>query len=90
VKYIDIAPMVGLDPGREGDDIPSFEMFRCRLPSDLFHHIIEDLEILSAQYGNMDRHRNEEARARYLSAVCSPGSLGSYTPVVVTNVCLVF
>lgn len=68
VQYVDIAPMVGLDPNVEGHDIPSFDMFRARLPNAIFHKIVEDLHVFSAQYGPMDRHQNEEARARYLSA----------------------
>lgn len=67
VQYVDIAPMVGLDPNIQGDDISSFDMFRARLPNAIFHKIVGDLKVLSAQYGTMDRHINEEARARYLS-----------------------
>ena len=69
--------MVGLDPYVEGDDIPFFDMFRARLPNTVFHKIVEDLQVFSAQYGPMDKHKNEEARSRYLSAVCSPSSFES-------------
>ena len=78
---MDIAPIVGLDPNVKGDDIPSFDMFRARLPNAIFHKIVEDLQVFSAQYGPMDRHENEEARARYLSAVCSPSSFKSPTTI---------
>ena len=77
VKYVDVAPMVGLDPNVKGDDIPSFNMFRARLPNTIFHKIVDDLQVFSAQYGPMDKHENEEARACYLSAVCSPAPLKS-------------
>ena len=81
VTYVDIAPRVGLEPVRRGGDILSFEMFHARLPSDIFYKIIEDVEIFSAQYGDMDHHENEEGRARYLSAVCRPSFLESFTTV---------
>ncbi|OCK97655.1 uncharacterized protein K441DRAFT_675041 [Cenococcum geophilum 1.58] len=67
VQYVDIAPMVGLNPAVKGDDIPVFNMFRARLPNAIFRKIVEDLQAFSAQYGPMDKHENEEARARYLS-----------------------
>ena len=81
VQYVDIAPMIGLDPNVKGDDIPSFDMFRARLPNTIFHKIVDDLQVFSAQYGPMDKHENEEARARYLSAVCSPSSFKSPTTI---------
>lgn len=67
VQYVDIAPMVGLKPNVKGSDIPLFDMFRARLPNDIFYKIVEDLQAFAAQYGPMDEHENEEARARYLS-----------------------
>ena len=72
VKYVDIAPLVGLDPIHQGLDIPSFKMFRARLPNDVFHHIVRDLQVFSAQYGPVGQHPNEEARSRFLSAVSTP------------------
>src|SRR5947207_13728758 len=77
VKYEDIAPKVGLDPIVEGDDIPLFEMCHCRLTNGTFSQIVRDLRVFSAQYGPMSKHKNEEARARYLSGVSSLESIGS-------------
>ena len=77
VKYKDIAPRLGLDPLQRGSDICPFDMFRARLPNVVFNKIAEDLRVFSAQYGNMDEHENEEARARFLSAVSTPGSFES-------------
>jgi hypothetical protein len=67
VKYDDIAPKVGLDPGREGDDIPTFEMFCARLPSPIFDKILVDLQDFEWQYGPLSKHGNGEAQARFLS-----------------------
>ncbi|KAL1987668.1 hypothetical protein VTN96DRAFT_2909 [Rasamsonia emersonii] len=64
VKYVDIAPRVGLDPLKREQDIPLFDMFRARLPNEIFRKIIEDIDLFSKQYGTMDRHENGVARAR--------------------------
>ncbi|KAH0565329.1 hypothetical protein GP486_001273 [Trichoglossum hirsutum] len=68
VKYKDIAPKVGLLPTAQGADIPVFPMFRARLTSEVFRKIIEDIDCLTAQYGTLRNHRNEEARSRFLTA----------------------
>ena len=78
--------MVGLDPTVKGNDIPFFDMFRARLPNAIFHKIVEDLQAFSAQYGPMNRHENEEARARYLSGVYSPSSF----KIPTANIYIVF
>jgi hypothetical protein len=69
VKYRDIAPRVGLDPVLEGRDIPNFQMSCALLPDAIFKLIVEDIMKMSKQYGTMDKHQNEEARARYLASV---------------------
>jgi len=56
VKYVDIAPKVGLKPFLEGEDIPTFPMYRARLTNDVFKRIIENLEDLALQYGDMSSH----------------------------------
>jgi hypothetical protein len=68
VKYADIAPKIGLDPGREGDDIPKFDMFCARLPYSVFSQILVSIQDFEWQYGPLKKHDNEEARARFLSA----------------------
>jgi hypothetical protein len=73
---VDIAPIVGLDPSLEGSDIPSFDMFRARLPNAIFHQIVGDLQTFSAQYGPMSQRKNEP-RARFLSAVSTLSSFES-------------
>ena len=69
--------MVGLDPNLEGYDIPFFNMSRARLPNAVFREIVQDLRVFLLQYGPIDRHKNKEARARYLSGVYSPSSFKS-------------
>lgn len=70
VKFQDIASRVGLDPVLKGRDIPNFPMSCALLPDKIFNLIVGDVMKLSKQYGTMDRHQNEEARARYLASVC--------------------
>jgi len=81
VQYADIAPLVGLDPTIEGQDIPTFEMFHARLPSRIFPLIVDDLQMFETQYGPMNKHRNEEARSRYLSGVGSPNNFRNSTVI---------
>jgi hypothetical protein len=69
VKYKEIAPKVGLAPHRRGDDIPTFQMHRARLPNDLFWEILQDLRAAANHYGTRDFQTNEEARSCYISAV---------------------
>ena len=42
-------------------------MFGARLPTSVFSEILNDLQVLSWQYGPLSRHANEEGRARFLS-----------------------
>jgi hypothetical protein len=89
---MDIAPRVGLDPVRDGSDIPPFDMHYARLPNVIFNQIVRDLQVYAAQYGPMRKHKNEEARSRFLSAVNTPSSLKA--PILhrklITNIRLVF
>jgi len=81
VRYVDIAPLFGLNPGVKGDDIPTFEMSYARLPNALFLQILRDIRVFGKQYGPMDDHENEETRSRYLSAVGSPGNFRNPTVI---------
>jgi len=81
VQYVDIAPRVGLDPRKRGEDIPTFEMFHARLPKASFPIIIGDLRRLEKQYGSMAKHENEEARSRYLSGVGNPSNFRNPTVI---------
>jgi hypothetical protein len=85
VRYVDIAPSVGLDPYLDGTDIPTFEMSCARLPNVIFSIIIDDLQRLEAQYGRVENHMNEEARSRYLSGVGSPGYFGNLAVIGFTT-----
>ena len=69
VRYRDIAPMVGLAPGKYGKDMVTFGMARARLPDEVFQQILLELEAFSLQYGSRNEQMNEEARSRFLSAV---------------------
>lgn len=71
VKYRQIAPMIGLAPGKDGKDMVTFGMGRARLPDEVFQKILLELEAFSLQYGSINEQRNEEARSRFLSAVSS-------------------
>lgn len=69
VKYVDIAPKVGLSAERRGDDIPLFDMSKARLEDDLFWEILKELSSNTQQYGTRDYQVSEEARSRVISAV---------------------
>jgi hypothetical protein len=85
VRYVDIAPFVGLDPYVDGTDIPTFEMSFARLPNAIFSTIIDDLHRLELQYGSVKEHKNEEARSRYLSGVGSPSYFGNLVVIGFTT-----
>jgi hypothetical protein len=69
VKYREIAPYCWLDPGAKGSDIRKLEVFRSRLPKDVFREIYGDVRLASFQYGRMEHHSNEETRSRYIASV---------------------
>ena len=81
VRYVDIAPLVGLNPSVQGEDIPTFGMFFARLPNSIFVKIVNDLEELESQYGNVDQHINEEAQSRYIAGVGIPSYFGNLTVI---------
>ena len=51
----------------------TFDIHRARIPPPLFKDIIGDLQVIIKQYGEPDRHKNEEARLRYLAPVSAQG-----------------
>ena len=73
MKYRDIAPRVGLKFELAGEDMPTFDIHRARIPSSLFKDIIGDLQVIMKQYGEPTRHKNEEARSRFLAPVSAQG-----------------
>ena len=72
VKYLDIAPFVGLDPLRNLGDAPLFDLRRSRIPTALFRDIVMDMDVLLIQYGTLQNHTTEEARSRFLAPVSIP------------------
>jgi hypothetical protein len=52
-----------------GKDIRKLDIFRSRLPMNLFEKIYTDVHVASVQYGRMQDHENEEARSRYIASV---------------------
>jgi hypothetical protein len=69
VTYQDIAPKIGLEPYVDGEDIPTFPMFRARITNDLFCKIMEDIQAFTFQYRPLVKQDTEEDRSRFLSAV---------------------
>jgi hypothetical protein len=51
VRYEHIAPLVGLDPNFEMDDIGTFDLYRSRIPTALFKSIVQDIDVMLVQYG---------------------------------------
>ncbi|KAL1965980.1 hypothetical protein VTN77DRAFT_4920 [Rasamsonia byssochlamydoides] len=45
------------------------EVFRSRIPTDMFREIIEDVELALKQYGPLESHDNEETRSRFLASL---------------------
>ncbi len=88
VEYREIAPKVGLDPMKGGDDIPTFEMHRARLPRNICYDIVTDLMVLTNQYGNPEFHRNEEATSRWISGVYTFNFI--FTGYSAANICIAF
>ena len=66
-------PRVGLDFGLAGRDMHTFDIHRAHIPSSLFKDIIGDLQVIMKQYGEPVRHKNEEARSRFLAPVSARG-----------------
>lgn len=69
MKYNEIAPFVGLDPGLQLRDATSFTVYRARIPTVLFKNIVQDIEIVMKQYGPPIDHQNVEARSIFLAPV---------------------
>ncbi|KIL59239.1 hypothetical protein M378DRAFT_1068410 [Amanita muscaria Koide BX008] len=69
IKYLDIAPFVGLDPLWNLSDAPLFLLRRSRIPTALFRDIVMDMDVLLTQYGNFENHTTEEARSRFLAPI---------------------
>jgi hypothetical protein len=69
VKYAEIAPYSWLDPNAQGADIHKLEVFRSRLPIDVFEEIYRDVRKASLQYGRMEYHSNEATWSRYIASV---------------------
>ena len=65
VKYLDIAPFVGLDPLRNFGDAPLFDLRRSRIPTALFRDIVTDMDVLLIQYGTLQNHTTEEVEITF-------------------------
>ena len=64
-----MAPFVGLEPDQDLYDIPTFDLYRSRIPTALFRSIVQDMDLLLHQYGPPIDHRTEEATSRFLAPV---------------------
>ena len=77
VKYVEVAPLVNLDPAREFNDCPRYHQPRSRILTALFKEIVKDIDLILLQYGPEQCHRSEEARSKFLAPVCLYFLLGS-------------
>ena len=77
VKYMEVAPLVNLDPAREFNDCPRYHQPRSRILTALFKEIVKDIDLILLQYGPGQCHRSEEARSKFLAPVCPHFLLGS-------------
>lgn len=69
VTYEQVAPYVWLSPSAGGRDMQTLDIFRARIPKDMFGEIIDDVEDALTQYGPLDSHDNEETRSRFISSL---------------------
>ena len=68
-KYMEVAPLVNLDPAREFNDCPRYHQPRSRILTTLFKEIVTDMDLILLQYGPVQCHRSEEARSKFLAPV---------------------
>ncbi|KAE8133560.1 hypothetical protein BDV38DRAFT_257966 [Aspergillus pseudotamarii] len=69
VAYKQIAPYVWLDPSGTGRDMLQLDVFRSRIPTDMFRDIVRDVDDALTQHGPLDAHENEETRSRFISSL---------------------
>src|SRR5438034_469554 len=69
ITYRQVAPYVWLSPHAAGRDMQHLEVFRSRIPKDLYREITRDVDDALTQYGPLESHDNEEARSRFISSV---------------------
>jgi hypothetical protein len=49
------------------NDATEFYPCRSRIPTRLFREIMEDLDVLKPQYGELKSYKTEEMRSRFLA-----------------------
>ena len=76
VSYGQVAPYVWLDPNAGGRDMKPLEVFRSRIPKDIFKDITKDVDAALILYGPLESHDNEETRSRFIASV---SGCGKYT-----------
>jgi len=69
IKFRDIAEFVGLEHEQKLKDLGTFDLYRSRIPTQLFRSIVEDMDLLMIQYGPLPDQKNEETRSRFLAPV---------------------
>jgi hypothetical protein len=69
VKYLDTAPLVGLDPLWNLGDAPLIDLHPSQIPTALFRDIVTDMDILLIQYGTLQDHTMEEVGSCFLAPV---------------------
>lgn len=67
-----VAPLVGLRPEVGLRDASSFPVYRARIPNRLFARIIDDIQVMTNNYGPLLEHENEEATSRVIAPVRCP------------------
>ncbi|KAF8476683.1 hypothetical protein DFH94DRAFT_634682 [Russula ochroleuca] len=67
--YDEVASHVGLEPLKRFKDAGTFEIHRSRIPTNLFKSIVQDMDIMLAQYGSPEEQMTKEARSRFFSPI---------------------
>jgi hypothetical protein len=66
------------------NDIETFGLRRSRIPTGLFKSIVQDIDVMLAQYGPLVEHRTVEATSRLLSPV-STSHFSDHRPLANSN-----
>lgn len=72
VSFKDVAHLVNLEPEGKLQDALTVELSRARIPNGLFIKIIDGLDTVTRNFGQMHDLDNGEARSRLMAPVCIP------------------
>lgn len=69
IKYQDIALIVGLEWGKNGHNMITFDIAHIQLPDEVFQKILLELKTFAFQYDSINIQKNKETRLIYFSVI---------------------